>query len=229
MSSIDFNKLIHSATYYLSYQDKIGRGFMINESSLKYPVADYLASLEIPLSNIKLEYPHPDLKRRSLDLVMTDNSKGKIENAFEFKISKETTKNQSEQKRIFNDLMRLHLIGQSSGAKCYFLIVETHINFIQNFRSIVSSKPSTNNRTLPDPLGIYTEWFKFGANEEQTFDVRGKTDNIYGEIYKAFKEDYQAKNDKLELPDKIKTKCISITAISRNYPTPYAGGIWQIE
>ena len=64
MIEIDFSKLILSVTYYLSYQDKIGRSFMVDESSLKYPVADYLTSLEMPLANIQLEFSHPDLWRR---------------------------------------------------------------------------------------------------------------------------------------------------------------------
>src|SRR6478735_4438258 len=100
MTNIDFNKLIHSVTYYLSYQDRIGRKFMIDESSLKYPVADYLTGLEIPLTNIKLEFSHPNLKKRQIDLVTTDKSKTKAETAYEFKISRENTKYLPEQKRI---------------------------------------------------------------------------------------------------------------------------------
>ncbi len=63
MISIDFVSLLHSITYYLSYQDKIGRDFMVSESSLKYPVADYLTGLEMPLAQIQLEFPHPHLKK----------------------------------------------------------------------------------------------------------------------------------------------------------------------
>ncbi len=231
MNSIDFSKLIHSATYYLSYQDKIGRSFMIDESSLKYPVADYLTSLEIPLANIQLEFSHPDLKKRNIDLVTTDSSKKKIENVFEFKISKQSTKYEPEQKRIFNDLMRLYLMGKSNGSTCYFLIAGTQVDFIQYFRSIVATRPKTNSKDLPLPEGFYTEWFKFKAGDEQSFDVNNATGTAYEKIYKAFIKDYKAKKkgDKLELPDKLKTKCISISALSREFPTPYVGAIWQVE
>jgi hypothetical protein len=229
MNLIDFNKLVHSATYYLSYQDKIGRSFMVDESSLKYPVADYLTSLEIPLANIQLEFSHPDLKKRSIDLVTTDNTKKKIQNVFEFKISKQATKYEPEQKRIFNDLMRLYLIAKSNGSTCYFLIAGTQSDFIQYFRSIATIRPITNSKDLPIPEGFYTEWFKFKAGDEQTFDVKNVTDNSYEKIYKAFIKDYKPKGDKLELPDKLKTKCIAISALSREFPTPYVGGIWQVE
>ena len=229
MNSIDFNKLIHSATYYLCYQDRIGRGFMIDESSLKYPIADYLTSLEIPLSNIQLEYSHPDLKKRNIDLVTTEAQN--IENAFEFKISRQNTKYEPEQKRIFNDLMRLHLIAKSGNSNCYFLIAGTQSEFIQFFRSIVSQRPTSNNKDLPLPEGFYTEWFKFKVGEEQPFDVKNVKGSEYEKIYKAFLKDYKPKKrgNKLELPEKIKTKCIAISALSREFPTPYVGGIWKVE
>lgn len=231
MNHFDFNKLVHSATYYLSYQDKIGRGFMIDESSLKYPIADYLSSLEMPLAKISLEFPHPNLKKRQIDLVTTDILKKKIETAFEFKISRSNTKYEPEQMRIFNDLMRLHLIEKSNGADCYFLITGTQIDFIQYFRSIVSTRPTTNSKDLPMPEGFYTEWFKFKVGEEQTFEVKKGSNADYNKIYKAFLKDYKpkVKGGVLELPDKIKTKCIAISALSREFPTPYVGGIWKVE
>lgn len=236
MNSIDFDSLLHSATYYLCYQDKIGRGFMVNESSLKYPIADYLTSLEMPLAKIELEYNHPHLKKRSVDLIALDQPKTKsntpsIEFAFEFKISKEETRYEAEQKRIFNDLMRLHLIAKSTNTNCYFLISGMHKDFIQHFRSIVNIRPLGSNNTLPDPVGIYTEWFKFKEGETKEFDVKNVTGNNYATIYQAFLKDYKPNKggNKLELPEKIKTKCVAVTALSREFPTPYVGGIWKVE
>lgn len=236
MNSINFDSLIHSSTYYLCYQDKIGRGFMVNESSLKFPIADYLTSLEMPLAKIQLEYNHPYLKKRSIDLVALDQPKNKsnttkIVVAFEFKISKEETRYEPEQKRIFNDLMRLHLIAKSTNTNCYFLISGIHKDFIQHFRSIATTRPVGSINTLPDPKGIYTEWFKYKLGEEKEFDVRNVTGNIYATIYQAFLKDYKPKKkgDKIELPEKIKTKCVAISALSREFPTPYVGGIWKVE
>jgi len=236
MNSINFDSLIHSATYYLCYQDRIGRGFMVNESSLRYPIADYLSGLEIPLTKIQLEYKHPHLKKRSVDLIGLDQPKTKvntpkIEIAFEFKISKESTRYEPEQKRIFNDLMRLHLIAKLENADCYFLISGLHKDFIQHFRSIAITRPLGTNNTLPDPEGVYTEWFKFKVGEEKIFDVKHVTGNDYETIYQAFLKDYKPKKtgQKLELPEKIKTKCVAISALSREFPTPYVGGIWKVE
>jgi hypothetical protein len=62
MKQIDFNSLIHTVSYWLCYQDRIGRGFMIQESSIKFPIAEYLTGIGIPLGQTKLEFPHPNLK-----------------------------------------------------------------------------------------------------------------------------------------------------------------------
>lgn len=232
MSSIDFNKLIHSVTYYLSYQDRIGRDFMITESSLKYPVADYLTGLEIPLSCIQIEYPHPSLKKRQIDLVTTGSTKPEIKNAFEFKIAKPETRYDPEQKRIFNDLMRLYLIGKSTGSSSYFFIAGKYIDFIQHFRSIITQKPTGLRKDLPEPQGFYNEWFSFEINEEKTFDVKNASAPDYKQVYSAFLSDYEpakAQPATLELPDKLKTTCIAISALSREFPTPYVGAIWKVE
>ena len=228
---IDFNRLIHSATYYLCYQDRIGRDFMIDESSLKYPIADYLTSLEIPMSSIRIEFQHPDLFNRSIDLVTIENTKDKIESAFEFKIARQNTKYKPEQERIFNDLLRLHLIADSCKIPCYFLIAGTQIDFIQYFRSIVTERPTANIRDLPKPQGFYTEWFKFKKDEERVFEVKSVSGNKYEEIYRAFIKTYKSKDKEsmLELPEKIKTTCVEISPLSREFPTPYVGGIWKVE
>jgi hypothetical protein len=155
---------------------------MIDESSLKYPVADYLTGLELPLAQLKLEYSHPFLKKRVIDLISTDSTKKNIELAFEFKVSRNNTKYEAEQKRIFNDLMRLYMIANAYGSSCYFVIAGTQADFIQFFRSIVDVKPTINSKDLPAPEGFYTEWFKFKVNDTKTFDVNSATNKTYKDI-----------------------------------------------
>jgi hypothetical protein len=203
---------------------------MIDESSLKYPVADYLTGLELPLVQIKLEYSHPLLKKRMIDLITTDATKKKIECAFEFKISANTTKYEAEQKRIFNDLMRLHMLHHTFGTEAYFVIAGSFSEFIQFFRSILTTKPASGTTSLPVEQGFYTEWFKFKASDTKVFDVKNASVKVYKDIYEAFLADYMPKVDTntLTLPNSISTKCIAISALSREYPTPYVCGIWQV-
>jgi len=229
MINIDFNKLLHSATYYLSYQDRIGRNFMIDESSLKYPIADYLTGLEFPLSSIKLEYVHPEFLKRSIDLVTTDATGDIIYNAFEFKRAKNSTKYESEQNRIFHDLMRLHLISELGG-NAYFLMAGPLEDFIQNFQSIPTTRPTGNSKKLPDPEGIFTEWFKYEVGKEQMFVVKKASNPDYVKIYQSYLDEYKSRDAAklLSLPDQVKTKCLAISVLSIDYPMPYVGAIWQV-
>lgn len=75
MILFDYNRLIHSITYNLCYQERIGRAYMVDESSLKYLVADYLAGLGVSATNIKFEYQHPELLKRLIDLVVFENTR----------------------------------------------------------------------------------------------------------------------------------------------------------
>jgi hypothetical protein len=234
IEGIEFKKLIQSVTYYLSYQDKIGKSFMIDESSLKYPVAEYLSSLKISLSSIRLEYPHPKLRRRQIDLVKLDDRKnGAIDVAFEFKMARTSTRYESEQRRVFNDLMRLHLLKVDGSEHCYFMMAGKQDDFIQHFRSIVTKRPSSmgaGEKRLPNPKGFYTEWFGFKLGAVTEITVDSKMEEPYKSIYDNFLAEYKSKEEqsRLVLPRQIKIKCIAISALSVDYPTPYVGGMWEV-
>ena len=137
----DFSRLLNTVTYWLSYQEKAGRQFMIEESSIRYPVADYLSGLGVRLNDIHLEYPHPILSRRHIDLVITNATGDVIQSAVEFKIAKVETKRQAEQKRVFYDLIRLYIVAQFFEAKGYFMMLGRQTEFVQNFRSIQPKPP----------------------------------------------------------------------------------------
>jgi hypothetical protein len=240
MKNIDFEKLIHAITYWMSYNERIGRNFMMQESSLKYPVADYLTGLGIPIENIDLEFSHPGLKSRRIDLITTNipqSDKGfKIENAIEFKIASNNTKDDIEKERIFNDLMRMHLIYRSNNTSSYFVICGQQMDFIQHFRSLPKPKSGTMPtspaiQALPSPQGFYTNWFSFRKNTSQTFDVANETNPEFIDIYKKFPEEFKPRKgiNKIPLPNSITTTCLGISAISRKYPLPYCGGIWKVE
>jgi hypothetical protein len=57
--------------HWLGFQDKIGRSFMMNEDALKYPLSDYLVNEGgLDINAIELEYPHPILLNRRIDLAV---------------------------------------------------------------------------------------------------------------------------------------------------------------
>jgi hypothetical protein len=236
MKQIDFNALVHSVSYWLCYQDRIGRAFMIQEASIKYPVADYLTGIAIPLVQIELEFVHPELKNRRIDLVTSDKtisqSNFNIVTAFEFKIAKEATQGTPEKQRIFNDLMRMYLMNSKQNSKSYFMIVGKHNDYLNFFRNISNSTAKNNRQDIPDDAeGFYTEWFNFNRNQSKTFDIANPTTNEYGDIYKNFIDTYEEKKGqpKLTLPSSLTTVCIAFSSLIRDTPNPYVGGIWEIK
>lgn len=228
---IEHKKLLQSISYWLSYQEKIGRSFMITEASLRYPVADYLSSTALPLDEIKLEYPHPYLQQRRIDLVtLRPVDKGHtITAAMEFKVVKDTTKSTAEKKRIFNDLVRLHLLAQAGLALPYFVVAGKFDQFIYNFRSTLKTNKLGGYHRLPDPSGFFTEWFSFSPRGTRTFAVGTQNDAVYRPIYDAFWQDYRERDIPAHLPGEISTECIAISPLSRDFPLPYVGGIWKIN
>jgi hypothetical protein len=209
--------------HWLGFQDKIGRGFMMNEDALKYPLADYLVNHgNIDLTSIELERAHPNFSNRLVDVSVFDSASRKLTNLFELKLANSTTRNQSEKQRIFNDLIRLHFGKSLTADKCYFIITGKSTNFIRDFKEF----PSSTN-------GFYRKWFKFVRGESLTFNVATETDGDYHSIYQTFHTKYSkvyktTTGNTLSLPSTITTKCEFITGFK---PTlvPYMTGIWSVS
>lgn len=209
--------------HWLGFQDKIGRSFMMNEDALKYPLADYLVNDgNINIKYIDLENPHPNFSNRLVDVSVFDSTNKTLNNVFELKLAKSTTRNQSEKQRIFNDLMRLHLANIVSGDKCYFIITGKSINFQRDFIDF----PNTGS-------SFYKKWFDFVKGQSLTFDVATETNYDYLSIYQMFINEYSSTyqgtgSNVLKLPDQITTKCEFITGFKATL-VPYMTGIWSVS
>lgn len=208
--------------HWLGFQDKIGRSFMMNEDALKYPLADYLVNDgKIQIKSIDLEKPHPNFSNRLVDVSVLDNVSGALNNVFELKLAKSTTRNQSEKQRIFNDIMRLYLANIVTGDKCYFIITGKSINFQQDFQNY----PNTGT-------SFYKKWFAFTKGQKITFDVATETNNDYKTIYQNFLSKYSVSykatgTSVLQLPNQITTTCEFLTGFKATV-VPYMTGIWSV-
>jgi hypothetical protein len=210
--------------HWLGFQDKIGRSFMMNEDALKYPLSDYLVNEgNIDIKSVDLEHPHPNFSSRLVDLAIFDSTKKQLNNVFELKLAKKSTRTKSERQRIFNDLIRLHLANSVTANKCYFIITGKSTNFqlyFKNFQHVAKSD-------------FYKKWFDFEKGQSVTFDVAAETDINYEPIYKKFKTDYEGNfqgigTTTLNLPKQITTTCEFITGFQRTV-VPYMTGVWSVS
>lgn len=230
---INFSSLINSVSYWLCFQEKIGRKFMINESSLKYPIADFFTNHHFPVNNINLEFNHPIFKKRRIDIVLKENNELKI--IFELKIASYNTSQKKEKERIFNDLMRLYTLAKKDSLKTYFIMSGDYQDFLTFFRSIENKKELKESTELDynikDPSGYFTKWFSFNKEEEVVIDIENENEEKYRIIYDNFFAEYEIKKDmnfEKKLPSKITTKCIDISPLSNESPLPYLTAIWEI-
>ncbi|HKC69869.1 MAG TPA: hypothetical protein VKG26_16655 [Bacteroidia bacterium] len=209
--------------HWLGFQDKIGRSFMMNEDALKYPLSDYLVNDgSINIKSIDLEYPHPNFSNRLVDLAISDAANKQLNNLFELKLAKSTTRHQSEKQRIFNDLIRLHLANKVASDKCYFIITGKSVNFQRDFRDFPNVAP-----------GFYRKWFSFVKGQSLTFNVATERAPDYQLIYNTFINEYSGSfqdggANVLTLPSQITTTCEFITAFKMQL-VPYMTGIWSVS
>jgi hypothetical protein len=210
--------------HWLGFQDKIGRSFMMNEDALKYPLSDYLVNEGgINLSTLDLEHPHPNFSNRLMDAAIYDvNNLTQLENTFELKLAKSSTRNQSERQRIFDDLMRLHLADSSTNDKCYFIITGKTTHFLRDFRDYQLNGTD-----------YYKKWLSFTQGQSISFNVSTETNTDYLNRYREFITKYSKKYNSptintLQLPNQITTTCEFITAFKPQY-VPYMAGIWSVK
>lgn len=237
---VNVNQLATAVMWWLSYTSAVGRNYVLSEGSIKFPASEYLERSTI--DEIELEYGHPKLSRKRFDLFFRKNSIEKT--AFEFKYIKNgSTRTQDEKQRVFNDLMRLHLILDTDH-KAYFLICGNQSDFIKDFQKISPSKAQfitpRQQGSLPTKIiseGFYTKWFSFDANSPDTEIDLNDTVKEYKDIYDLFFKEYadphlaKAKTA-LQRPDKIKTTLVFLSG-NVEQPTglfqPAKIGIWEIS
>lgn len=238
---INVSQLATAVMWWLSYTAAVGRDYVLSESAIKFPVAEYLE--RSTTEEIKLEFGHPKLSLKRFDLFF----KTKLENnVVEFKYIKNgSTRDKDEKQRVFNDLMRLYLFLETNN-KGYFLICGSQREFISDFQTLllkpkgansyISPKKKSSTPKIVKPDGFYTKWFSFNSKKpKKIIDLKSK-DKDYKEIYTNFSNDHhdpylKATNTALKMPDKIATKLVFLSGdIEQTVGLfqPSKIGIWEI-
>jgi hypothetical protein len=240
-------QLANAVQWWMSYISAVGRDYVLSESSIKYPLAEYLGA-KLGKEKLKLEFGHPKLSNKRLDLHYEDAKNNKT--AIEFKFIKNgSTRDKDEKKRVFNDLMRLFLFIENS-EKGYFLICGAQNEFSENFSKLLSKPPKTNKtnpyitpetkvaKTLKtSSKGFYSEWFSFSTKKPEKKISIDYNKKGYGDIYKSFKADYEeiykktTKTTELPMPDTLTTKLLYLSQETKSineFYEPTTIGIWEI-
>jgi len=148
-NEFSIQNLARSVQAYLEYEIVLDRKYILKESSVNAPFAAYIekykeyAELECALKYFEKERCDYVFKLKK-DVVQQQD----IPYYFEFKYTQgEISRHQAEKQRIFDDLMRLNSID-TSGAKKYFLMAGTKVDFFSDFQYYtpnVTLKTSKNN------------------------------------------------------------------------------------
>ena len=197
---------------WLNYISTVQRGYVLAESSIIYPVSEYVAT-QINNTKVLLEEEHPNLAGKYVDLRLVKRFQGEnIEFAFEFKYARiDYTEKSGEKQRIFDDLLRLKIFKESKkNRKAYFIICGKQLDFLKAFQSIgwsINHDPKTglpvkysltvedvDNLNIVKPNGFYTNWFKFDIEDTvslaKNFNV-SDTAVVPTHIYNNFFDDYE--------------------------------------
>ena len=245
---VNINQMATAIMWWLSYTSAVGRNYVLSEGAIKFPLSEYLETSNI--ENLILEYGHPKLSRKRIDLFYQEKQKDSTtENfAFEFKYIKNgSTRTPDEKQRVFNDLMRLHYFNQDK-QKGYFLICGGQNDFVSDFQRIKSTPKKVNGKlildtttkdTEPDKIvaqGFYTHWFSFdNKNKDVEIDLTTLDDDykdIYALFFSEYAEPYKTKvKADIPKPDKIKTRLVFLSG-DIEQPTklfqPSKIGIWEV-
>lgn len=237
--------------WWLSYTLALDREYVLSESSIKHPMTEYLERSESVLRNsIRLERSHPLLQRRRIDLTfsLVGTESQPTESAFEFKYIKDgSTLDLSEKKRVFNDLMRLHLFAHTGGA-AFFLICGKLHEFINSFQEDKSQSRPVNEQSIIQPQenqpktksiqaqGFYSRWFSFDSSQrDMSIDLTDLTPQ-YREVYDDFVSEYgeayfKATGLTLSLPCTLRTELLFLPSneIDIQAPPQARVGIWRVH
>lgn len=232
MTKYEHSHLASSVVWWLNYINSVGRDYIINENMIKVPATEYLERFF--RDDITLELTHPKLIQRYIDLYFKNTATNE-ETAFEFKLVKgDSTRPLKERKRIFNDLMRMHLFNESN-KQGYFLICGKQLDFNTSFKNLNLTPNFSSVMSGLNKEGFYSKWFSFDKNNPEKVIKLKYARGDYNTIYKAFFATYEESFQPLEFQKakniaSIKTKLIFLSddIIQADIPQIMRIGIWEV-
>jgi hypothetical protein len=214
---------MYAVHHWLSYTANISRCDLLAESSLRFPICEYLERHSKEDDKCDIEVPFSVLsdKRRKIDVVWNE---GDVLNCLELKFVSENTSERSEKQRIFNDLCRLYIALQTqTTAKlnsperrhCYFAICGDSNLFISKFQQCKEDPPifgvdllrQTNDKTKA--TGDVDNWFSFKEGDLKevanvSYMIKHQKKNGGGETQTSYYEEFKNRYNDIIDNDELK-------------------------
>ena len=218
ITDIELAKMSHAINLRLSYYVAISYANLLAESSIRYPIVEYLER-RLGYKTIKLEHEHEVFKRTRCDVYVERKKGNETEKIiFEFKYVRDNTSTLFQD--YFDDLLRLHYLHEK-GIQSLFVVCGNPINFNNQFRRIKSRTVQLGNKN-GRPCGVFSQILSFSiGNPNKRFSV-----NDYRSNYRDFRSHYEFIDDDILHPDDliIQTRLISLIYKDGQQSV----GIWEV-
>ena len=197
---IDLLRITNTIHKWLVYADTVSQADLLAESSIRYPLSEYL---ERRMQCIcELEKAHPIFWDRRIDFLWKD----KLETQYymELKFVRDDTTHKDETQRIFNDIYRQSCILEEKKGRCLFVMCgEANLFKSQFSESIAITRKRGRPRKAPVPQNalippndagqpqehIYRSWFSFdNQNPEKTIKDENENQPYFNTFCKTYKE-----------------------------------------
>lgn len=167
--------LAEAVYHWVNYVYSCGNIDLIEEHSIRYPLAEYLERKK--KARVEIEQNIDELKYKRYDFfyeIPVSEIEVSANGFIEVKLLKEETRKQSEISRVFIDLVRLTI---AKGSNNYFILFGDRDCLGPCFKYVGGKKRNEQMMRVrfsgktPKPFGKYSKWFSFDVNSEQTFCV----------------------------------------------------------
>lgn len=175
--------------YCINTSGKLG----VQENVINHPIRNFLVCHQDLWETAHFEEGHPYLLYKRMDMSFRD--KDNVNHYFEFKQAKEDTKDTSEQKRIYADLVRLAICKKKENdCRCFFLIFGNVEDYKKYFVEFVDGKKKSKGEKNQDEC-FYSKWFDF-TSYEKYIKVETANQSLLDDeksLLEYFKEDCDAR------------------------------------